>query len=363
MALAVSLAAHDAPTTLFFKHVADQRLRIAEYGRDNLAATIARAGAVVIVRALFEMPAVVRTARWLNVPLYYFADDNFVVVREQGGAAALFAARYSEANVRRALQPFAGVWLATAALLEDFSERRLHDELRPYPPAAGGCSDSPFVTSRECPFTVAFFGGEHLRSQFLDVIVPAVRRLALMRPVRLVAIGIPASIAPSPGLEVTQRPYVPSYDDGVAQLREQHVDALVHPVARGLASNRFKNPHAVITAAALGAVAIVSAEPPYTALRDDGVVLFSDGSEDSWFNALVEATSDERRIAMALCAQQYCRAAFNGSINRVAIDQALSAPATASHPVWRTTVSSAVFGATRVAAAGMSRLRRRPHRS
>ena len=87
--LAVSLEPLDATTTLFFGHLGDGvagALRVVRYGHPDLAAQLAGASAVVLVRALFEMEQVEWTCRVLGVPLYYFVDDNFMVLREQSGS-------------------------------------------------------------------------------------------------------------------------------------------------------------------------------------------------------------------------------------------------------------------------------------
>ncbi len=139
-ALVVSLQPLDAPTTLFFGHllrVWPDAVRVVLYGRDDIAGPLSAASAVVLVRGLFEFAGVTRCARALRIPLYYFLDDNFIVLRAQGGIEAAFVARYSAEAVRTALRGFAGVLLATPALVDHFAAERLHPRLFLYPPIAG----------------------------------------------------------------------------------------------------------------------------------------------------------------------------------------------------------------------------------
>src|SRR5262245_14646322 len=147
-----SLTPRDATTTLFFGHLADRApLRIASSfiggarrqlfaprATSALARVLAGASAVVVVRGLFEFDSLAICAGWLQIPRYYFADDNFIVLREDAGVAdARWFNDYSAGRVRAALAGFAGVMLATPSLMDYFREHRLHDRLALFPPVAG----------------------------------------------------------------------------------------------------------------------------------------------------------------------------------------------------------------------------------
>ncbi len=338
--LVVSLQPLDATTTLFFGHLQRRMpdaIRVVQYGTDDVAASLGEAAAVVLVRGLFEFGDVARCARALRIPLYYFLDDNFIVLRDQGGAGAEFVTRYLAGDVRAALRDFAGVLLATPSLVSYFSEQRLHPHLFLFPPVmdaealAAPRAAGPAVT-------VAFFGGRHLHRQLLDVIVPAVRRLAVQRPVRLLAAGVPDSIPASEGLVVSQQAYDESYTRGLRALAAEGVDVLVHPAAAGMANNVYKNPHALISARALAAIPIVSNAPPYDAVGLDGVALTCEDSEASWFNALTQAVTDDTlRAKLGARLATYCDEHFSGSPNRAVVETMLVGytPRGWAQTVWR----------------------------
>lgn len=325
--LVVSSQPLDATTTLFFghlQHLMPDTIRVVRYGTNEVAASIGDAAAVVLVRGLFEFGDVARCARALGIPLYYFLDDNFIVLRDQGGVGAEFVTRYVIDDVRAALRDFAGVLLATPSLVAYFAEQRVHRHLLLFPPVMD--SEARVAPRAERPgVTVAFFGGRHLHGHLLDYIVPALRRLGRQRPVRLLAAGLPGVIPASEGLIVSQPPYQESYVRGLRALAAQGVDVLVHPVAAGMANNAYKNPHALITALALGAVPVVSNAPPYAALGSDGVALTCEDDEASWLNALTQAvTDDTRRSTLAARLAHYCAQQFSGSPNRTIVETMLA---------------------------------------
>ena len=316
----------DASTTIFFGHllaVAPGVIRVVQHGDAGLPAALAAAGAVVCVRALFEVDDVVRAARALRLPLYYFLDDNFVVLHEQDGNLP-WVRRYSAGNVRTALQRFTGVLVATPALDAFFSERQLHPQRVLFPPVGSiKTADAPAPRPR---LHIAFFGGAHLHQLLLTAVLPAVERLARQRPVTLITLGAPA-IRPSAGLQVVQHPYDVSYERGVATLRASGVDLLAHPSAADLPNNAYKNPHALITARALGAVPIVSDAAPYSGLRGEGVVQLCQDDPEAWYQAMAAVADDSRlRSGMIERLARYCDAHFSGAANRQVLQAILEAP-------------------------------------
>lgn len=91
--LVVSGDPDNAMTTLFFDHLegrSSNALRVVADRDPRIPSLLARASAVVIVRAPFEFPALRRAAASIRVPQYYFLDDNFIVLREHGCSEARF---------------------------------------------------------------------------------------------------------------------------------------------------------------------------------------------------------------------------------------------------------------------------------
>lgn len=342
--VAVALQPEDAVTTLFFHHLAPRhsKLQVERLGA-AAAASLGAASALIVSRGLFECAPLVHAARALRVPVYYFLDDNFMVLREELGAAAPYLAPYTVDAVRRALQQFAGVLLSSPPLVDFFSEQRLHDRLMLFPPSTGAPLRGPAETAGVT--RVAFFGGQHLRQTFVDVLLPAVRRLALRGPVTLQIVGLAQDVPQSPGLTVRHWPYFTSYDEGVQALARDGVDLLLHPVVNAGINNVYKNPHALITAHALGAVPIVSDRQPYAELRGDGAMWLCDDSVDSWEAALVEAADPAARRAVRDRLSASCQRRFDGQTNIAALDAIMASapPGPASTVAMRSALAQAVF--------------------
>lgn len=304
-----------APTTLFFRGLArttPAAIRIAQYRHDAMAGLVGGAAAIVFSRGLFEFGDIVSCAALLGIPRYYFLDDHFILVREQGGAAAAFAQAHTQENVQRILRGFSGVLASTPPLRSDLLSRGLHANVMLFPPIA---IERMAARQARASARIAFFGGSHLHGVLHSAIVPAIRRVARSRPVTLIAVGVREPIAPSDGLTVERQPYEPSYLDGVRRLAVAGIDVLVHPVASGLLGNPFKNPHALITAYALDAVPVVSNAAPYASLRDAGVAVLCDDGAASWHDGLVTAIDADRTASIRSRLAEHCRHEYDGSVN------------------------------------------------
>jgi hypothetical protein len=339
-ALVVSVRPEDASTTLFFGHLASRMggtLRVVHERQPDMADQLSRASAIIVVRALFELDSVIWFARLAGVPLYYFIDDNFILLREQPGVWSPFVEPYSARNVRERLRAFAGVLVSSRELLEYFKEQRLHGRLILFPPV-GWPLPLPRPSSNGAPASVGFFGGSHVHGVLKDYVLPAIRRVAAVQPLRFVAAGVSEPTASSPGLTIVHQQYDLSYSRGLRTLAAAGVDVLVHPSLPGHANNAYKNPHALISAQAIGAVAIVSARPPYDDLPEPAVVLRSEDTIDSWYLALTRALDPVEHRKLSDRLGSFCAAHFDGAVNRQVIESLVGRPVSRSAAlvlVWR----------------------------
>ena len=311
-----------ASTALFFGTLADRMpavVRVVSPRQQGAAALVSHACAVVFVRGLFDYGASGFTARHLHLPRYYFLDDNFVLLNEEGGRDR-FLRRYTEQNVRRELAGFEGVWASSTPLVDDLMRRRLFASPRLFPPVA---LPAWRPESRPAQIRAAFFGGRHLHSVLHDVIVPALARLATQHSVTLIIVGADATTPNVPGLEVIHEPYHDSYLAGVRRLRELEVNILIHPTARATANNAYKIPHAVITANAIGAVPVVGAGPAYASV-DPAAVLQCEDTAKSWYDTLAIAARPEYADRLLEALGRYCESAFGGAVNQRFVDELIA---------------------------------------
>jgi hypothetical protein len=320
--LVVSLHPQDVFTALFFTNAVTEprSMRVVQYGRGDLGEALAGASAVIVIRGLFEFADVIAAAKAMRIPVFYFIDDNFIVLRDSAGPHARFMKHYSAAAVRDALKDIAGVLASSAPLAEYFSSHSLHDRVMRFPPASSRAMPRP---GRDAggPLRAAFFGGQHLHELFTNCVMPALRRLSRERRVAVTTMGL-TEVGDAGAVTATLRPYDVSYARALETLAADGVDLLLHPVVEGLPNNRYKIPHALITAHAIGAIPVVSKLPPYDALAADVAVL-ADNTESSWYDAIVRAAAADRP-AFVERLSAYCASEFGGQQNRDVVDRILS---------------------------------------
>lgn len=344
-----SLLKQDAMCALFFSNLRRAPLRIVQFGRDPLAAPLSGASALIVIRGLFEFGNLIRCARRLGIPRYYFLDDNFMLIREEAEQYGSSYDLYTNDRVRATLADFSGVLLATESLISYFRDYELHPRLCYYPPVSGSRLTLPADAAR--PLSVAFFGGAHRRGPFLNLVYPALRRLAANRPVRLIAAGIEGGAMPkAPNLEVLCLPYNPSYESALRAVADVGVDILVHP-SDNSANNIFKNPHVLINARAIGATPIFSDTAPYDSVAAEGISLTAAASEEAWFRALSTLADDAGlRASIYRRLASYCETHFGGHRNREVIDRMLAAHPQPRWPAARLTLTAPCLLGGRVAA-------------
>lgn len=277
-----------------------------------IAPQLAGASALVINRGLFEFRSLARCAKDASIPCYYFIDDNFIVLSGEGNPDVRNAGSYTTDNVRRALREFDGVLCATDSLRAYFLEHRLHQNVVLYPPVALP-SEEPPRRSRD-RLHVGFFGGAHRREPFIRLVLPAIERLAALRPITLFAAGVDIPHRAGSGLEIVLLPYDRRYSAAIAAMANNQIDILVHPTSI-TDNNLYKNPHVLINARALGAAPVFSNAPPYDALGDQGVCLLTRDTTADWFEALSRLDDADLRSAMVARIDAFCDRHFSGDLN------------------------------------------------
>ena len=123
---------------------------------------------------------------------------------------------------------------------------------------------------------------------------------------------------------MVDQPYDTSYARGLRRLAETGVDILVHPSAPGLGNGRYKNPHALISANAIGAIPVVSDRPPYSDLHQAGVAVLCGDSAESWYAAFAQVAQPAQRVPIGERLEKFCSSQYGGRINREVMDKMLS---------------------------------------
>jgi hypothetical protein len=313
--LLVVTPAHMASTTLYFEHLPSalgSRVRIAYPGPHGPAEMIG-ASAVVFVRDVLGMAPWVDCAARMQVPCYYFLDDNFMLLGGLGGQYA-YLRNYTDDAVRRRLRGFAGVLLSSRRLIDYFREKGLHSKLLYYPPIARkpAWRDTPLAPPKAMgTMRIATFGGYHRLPAFREQVFPAIAEIARERPVQLFAAAMgERSLPVAENLKVVYLPFEPSYDIALARLAACEIDLLVHPNS-DTPNNEYKTCNVLISAWAMGAAPLVSDAPPYNGLRSENVAMLCAPDKRSWREAIRRHAEDAglreslRRNLDAFCMQHY----------------------------------------------------------
>jgi glycosyltransferase involved in cell wall biosynthesis len=331
--LVVATSRDDPFTALFFGGLPPdilRHVRIRAFGVDSLTSSLAGAAAVIVMRrGLFDFGGLSAYAGVLDIPRYYFVDDNFMIVREEPDLYGPDFSEYTDDNVRRALSGFEGVLLGSRPLVEYFAQRSLHPRLVEYPPIAW-----PILRPRapgggraaDEPFRIAFFGGDHRRDVLATIVHPAIRRLASRHAVELIVAGVdPAALPPAANMRVVHQPYDVRYGEALRQLARHRIDVLVHPTPP-TRNNPYKNANVLINARAVGAVPVLSDLPPYDTLGSPPPALLCANRQDAWYDALARL-ADDRDLGDEVFqrVERYCHDHFSGDANAEAIRRILAA--------------------------------------
>jgi len=268
-----------------------------------------QADAVVIVRNAYELEPYKRLCKRLGIPCYLYSDDNFIELARSNREDAVLqhlSAAYCTAN----LDTYAGIIVSTQALKDYYEDRMVTAPIY----VMGPCTAYPDEPARNVrgnsePITVAYMGGGFRDKVFRTTVMPALKALAKVRPVRLVCPDRPSLtnykedqdievilIQPSLSLDLILRRY--------SKYKPQY---LIH-CGPDIENNRYKTLNALMNAVRLGAVLVASDVPPFrVSAREDGVCLCAENTSRAWFEALRGLESDQEKAdEMFLRAYQYC---------------------------------------------------------
>jgi glycosyltransferase involved in cell wall biosynthesis len=327
----VIAASLDACTTLTFDQLPEpQRRRIRlihdRAWQGSLPEEMVGASAVVFVRALFDFAPWIDHARSLGIPHYYSLDDNLMLLAAESRYWVQYG-RYTDTEVREALKSFSGVLLSTPELIEYFRERQLHERLHYYPPVAKWDSRRASPSRQSPGVRIGFLGGPHRHEAFVREVLPAIRALGNRYELELIVMGVPAALLEGLDVKTVSLDYEHTHDLALRRMNAEGIDILVHP-SSATANNRYKTLHVLINACAIGAAPILSNEPPYDILADEGSFALCDHDVDAWQRALVRfIESPALRARAVAAAERYCEAHYSGRANAEALDAIL-----ASHP-------------------------------
>lgn len=283
----------DASVTLAFEHIlnAQKNIRfVTPFFFDSQE--IIKASALIISRHLFspEMYHWVTMAKKVNVPLYYYLDDNFMLLSKEIPELK----RYTIEHIKKEIAAFRGVLVTSQALADFFVKNEIHPKVHVFPPIIPPkvwMDNSKIPEKSKGSTRIGFMGGLHRHKIFTDIVLPAITRLAKDHRIELVIGGdLDVPLNRRPNLGVFQFPYDTSYRLALGRMQSANIDILVH--AGSLTGNNpYKTHNVLLNAWALDAFPILANQPPYEDVEKLGLGLLCNNT-DEWFENIQRAILD-----------------------------------------------------------------------
>lgn len=312
-----------ASTSLHFMHLAKNYFRIDTINTLDFKEVIG-AQAVILCRDLISpiTQKLLRVLRMLKIPVYYFTDDNFIVL--SGEITEL--KEYTIENLRDWLQDFSGVLVSTPSLAEYFLREKIHHRVYVFPPSLPdrGWFDFSLLPSKPAEVVrIGIVSGAHRYKHFLDYIQPALKRLAQEYRIEIVVVGdLPLSGQEYP---VYRYPASQSHKLTLGRLMSSEIDILIHPASH-TKNNPYKNLNVLINAWLIRAVPVLPNQPPYENVERQNLgFLCEPDNTDSWYEKLKLAISDQERARQIReNLDTFLHLEYSGRKNEEVIEQILS---------------------------------------
>lgn len=313
----VIATSYDATTQLAFERlIGKDKNAIFKFSRlDVPIYEITQADVVILIRNLPALNHFKGICKRLQIPCYYYLDDNFVTLANDfpdNREIQRLAAYLTIAN----LQDFSGIFVSTEALKQKFSKMRMHDNVQLLNPVMGDAGvDKKWWESSgdESEIVCAYMGAVFRDSTLMKTVLPALAMLSKKRPVQLICpdrLKFDKSYINLPNLRITQIPFSLSLDLTLKRYEAFHPAYLLH-CGPDIQNNTYKTENALMNAVELGAVLVSSKTEQYESVEKKGFCACSKNTPDAWCEVLDElianstATKKIYNGARDYCAERY----------------------------------------------------------
>jgi glycosyltransferase involved in cell wall biosynthesis len=320
---------HDACTSIYFDYLPEEwrsRVRVIRYPGGWPISEIAHASCIVFVRQLDPFFEWIAAAQKLQIPCYYFTDDNLTLLQE---SKEMSFEDFSKKTLRDKLRHFSGVLTSTLTLQEYFKEHLIHSNVDFFPPTFRNLkiSTNKIVQDRE-QLVIAFAGGSHRLSALRDVMLPAfVKYVESGRSIKLIVGGASAGFSDEfkkhDRLELVTMPFELNWETALLQISKYSPDILIHAPSESV-NNRYKTMNVAMSADVLNAVLVVPDYMPYSELKElnIGYVVQSPFNARSWLDVLENLDVSEFST-FKNNNKAYCEESFSG-VNSCAVLNSIS---------------------------------------
>lgn len=317
---------YDASTTVTFDYLPEHwksRIRIVRPWNWPIA-EIAHASCLIVVRQLEPFSEWVEAAKKMQIPCYYFIDDNLTLLQEDKEVIGF--EDVSKPTLRRKLSGYSGVLTSTRTLQDYFEEHLLHSNVMLFPPAF---CDLKIVASERAveldSLVIAFAGGGHRLSALKDVVMPALLKYVESgRRIKLVVGGASPALVEEfkqhDRLELVAIPHELNWESALLQIAKHSPDILVHAPSSS-SNNIYKTMNVAKSADVVGAALVVPDYFPYSQVKDLGIgyVVSSPFSARSW-SEMLESLDESTILKFKESNRKYCAEIFSGSTSCQVLD-------------------------------------------
>lgn len=308
----------DASTTLSFERLARGNPDIVfRFVKDKSISLneIVYADACICIRNQLVPQLYIKICKELNIPCYFYIDDNYLELQEDYRKNADIKQLASTIR-HNILKKYEGIFLSTKPLLDYFKEKKLHDNLILLEPVI----DHKNIFRRNKSYNekkviIAFMGGGFRAKVFQTIVLPAlemlskISKIVLYCPQGAITTTIPQFI--NANLRIEEIPKTISLDLALFRYGEKKPDILIH-CGPDIKNNRYKTENSLINAVQLGAVLVASNEFPYKGENNEKPrFLLAENSEHDWYEILrqlIEAPNLREEIyqnSLDYCAEKY----------------------------------------------------------
>ncbi len=272
------------------------------------------ADALITTRSVILNEFLVEWCNKLNIPAYYFVDDNFVEMSKEN-QDDIDIVRVAKSTNRTILRKYNGVIVSTPALKKYFENSLIHNKILLMEPLVDIEKVETFeLNSCKEELNIGFLGGGWRSESFIKYVMPAIKRLT--KDTKIVICMPVNSADPSEkkkymdfadnNLVIEFIEKTLSLDAILQRAKKKSIDILVHCGESNI-NNEFKSENALINAVQIGAVLVVSEDQPYvTSPVANEAFLLAENTIDDWYMKLKILRENKKRIELYNRAKEYC---------------------------------------------------------
>lgn len=279
---------------------------------------------VVIFTRLAARDEDIERFNQLDVPCYYFTDDNFVELSKEFPEDPFF--RYlSRHMTSEKLARYRGMIVSSEKLKEYCLKNNLHYNVIVLPVIIDEYSKKPGKMESHNTLRIGFLGGLWRRDVLLSTVLPAIQKLSMEIQIEFYIAVLPGeeerkkyAAFCTPNLQIHYTEINSSVDMVLNEYAGFSLDILVH-CGQENSNNIYKTENALVNATQLGAVLLVSNVEPYSNSKaKEKAFLTTENTIEGWNVKLKELTNKENRERLLMEAESYCY--MNYSADKRAVD-------------------------------------------